>query len=177
MTIQFADRLVIEGDATFLVEPMAIPRKHPGLVDLTIRGVRPSKNSACRRGHVATWAIRNGRLFMVEISGRYSLKGAPIPADWNNRYLVLPVGRCAASWGIPGRDCSEMLLQLKLQQGVVARWRLFRDGTTCRGAWAPGFPWEKIKGEVLSGKIASNPAQHHGEKLASGPPPASNAPG
>lgn len=50
-------------------------------------------NTACWRGYVGTWEIKNKKLFLNEISGKFKIKRSkPLFADWFTGRLIIPSG-------------------------------------------------------------------------------------
>lgn len=121
-----------------------------GEVPGVVRVGPASRDSSCWRGYVATWELRDGRLWLVALQGQLALAGErPLLARWVGGLYRLPLGR-ARSRPRPGRRARErvrarvpagearprQLLELELEEGVVLRQRQVLPG---RGA--PGSPW------------------------------------
>lgn len=51
-------------------------------------------STSCWRRYKGVWEVRDGRLFLVDIVGRYSLEsGEPLLAKWVSQDLVVPIGK------------------------------------------------------------------------------------
>jgi hypothetical protein len=99
-------------------------------------------DSYCKRGYIASWEIRNNRLYLTEIDGyflkrsiftdkkkiRYTLQtlfpnfnGEPIPADWFSGKLRIPYGamKYYAHNGYDSRFEKEILISV--EQGRITK--------------------------------------------------------
>jgi hypothetical protein len=97
MTAQVHERLILDGEQTSMNCDPPLPHHHPRII------VRPDANmreddrimnsTACWRRYVGSWELRDGRLYLLAIDGRYQLTGPePLPADWFNGILIVPIG-------------------------------------------------------------------------------------
>ena len=81
MTEQAADVLIYNGETTWVDRPPPLPGSHPRIW----ASHDGQLSTACWRGYIATWEIKDGRLYLVELSDRYTyrLEGEePIFAEW-----------------------------------------------------------------------------------------------
>jgi len=79
MTSQFAERLLLRGEKLSLcTEPLA-PYLESGVSRITF----DAETSACWRGYEGTWAIENGRLYLVKLQG-----GSVTNEGWVERSLA-----------------------------------------------------------------------------------------
>jgi len=112
MTEQIGERLLFEGEELWVLPRLAppLPRGHSRLVeaigdeldlenDIQVLEADPvdpwwiGPSSACARGYVGTWEIREGRLNLVDVRGYYKLVGeTPLLADWFSGTLQIPRG-------------------------------------------------------------------------------------
>lgn len=124
MTAQVPERLIYEG------ERLPLPFCPPLLEqDLRIRERTPEElqdcdpiifSTACWRRYIATWEIKAGRLYLVEIEGRYKLAGeGPIFADWFSGVLRIPKGEVLRYVHMGFATVYEQELLVKIEQGVV----------------------------------------------------------
>ena len=150
MTRQASDVMIYKGERTFLSpdllswggNPQAppLPRDHPRIVV----GKHGIFSTACWRGYIATWEIKDGHLYLAELSDRYKyqLEGdEPLLADWFSGELTFTLGRKSATTeyedilGIFG-DIHKMEAKVTIKRGVVTKERI-RDRTK------PGSKWSK----------------------------------
>lgn len=92
MTAQVHERLVYDGEELSMACAPPVPTGHPRVR----RGDDPPgpvMNTACWRGYQGTWEIRDGRLYLVGLSGNMELVGSdPIFAEWFSGTLRVPRG-------------------------------------------------------------------------------------
>lgn len=77
-----------------------LPASHPQIIELAPEDLWSRKDlpsiigsTACWRGYIGTWEIREGRLYLKRIQGRYEMIGDdPILADWFSGILRIPRG-------------------------------------------------------------------------------------
>lgn len=86
MTLQATDSILYEGVPCQLVGEIGLCQ-NPRIVTVSDEEARAScsvfMTTACWRDFVAQWEIRENRMFLVGIAGRYRLEnGEPMPADW-----------------------------------------------------------------------------------------------
>lgn len=96
-------------------------RKHPRIFDLHQKPFRLSAialSSACQRGYQAEWEIRDQKLYLNEIAGRYMVAGEPIFADWFSGVIFVPQGKVIRESDHLGRCVYERELKFKFRKGV-----------------------------------------------------------
>lgn len=85
------ERSLIDAPILERVEACAppVPLDHPRVVE----GKRPiAVIGGPVRTYVATWEIKDGRVYLVELTGGYRLEGnEPLFADWFSGDLVFPI--------------------------------------------------------------------------------------
>lgn len=72
-------------------------------------------STACWRGYVGTWEIRDKRLYLVKLQGRFVLDGdEPLFADWVHQTLAVPQGRLVqyVHMGFQSRYESELWIDI-----------------------------------------------------------------
>ncbi len=131
MTIQIPDEIVLNGRTFPLVYFPDLPREHPDLD--TRRQYDPfSAASDCARGYVATWEIRNQRLFLAGIRGNcHMLVDEPVPATWFSGVLL--VGEGERRPGLPAfhEPSDDREIRIMVEKGrIVEIWRLDENGKT-----------------------------------------------
>jgi hypothetical protein len=76
-------------------------------------------STACWRGYVGTWEIRDKRLYLVELRGRLVLDGdGPLFADWVDQMLVVPQGRLVQYVHMGFESQYESELWIKIVGGI-----------------------------------------------------------
>jgi len=89
MTAQAHEILILEGQKTSMACCPPLPENEPRITKSALTML----NSACWRGYIGTWEIKQGRLFLVGLSGNYNLgEGEPIFADWFSGEITIPEG-------------------------------------------------------------------------------------
>lgn len=153
MTRQIRDSLTIEDNRYDIVSP-GLPADHPGIrkADVAQKQLNMDKitvedvvlfSTACRRGYVADWEIKNARLYLVELVGRSELRdNQPLFADWISHTIRIPISETERHLdGGDGRILKEEHL-IVIEHGIVIRegWKLL-DGdhrrSTVNGANLP----------------------------------------
>ena len=89
------DVIVYNGERTLIDAPFGkrigscaplVPFDDPRIVENKRGTVRLGT-----RGYTATWEIKNGRLYLIELSDRFRLGGGELFADWFSGSLVFPI--------------------------------------------------------------------------------------
>lgn len=89
MTNQAHEILILEGTKTTTTSCPQLPKNEPRIK----QSPSTTLNSSCWRGYVGTWEIKQGRLFLIGLSGNYRLLDGPsIFAQWFSGELVVPEG-------------------------------------------------------------------------------------
>ena len=83
--------------------------------------VHATSSTACRRGFISTWQIKDDRLYLNDIIGRYKLStNVPVVADWYTDTLKVPTGKqLTNSFVTPLEDIYEEEIHLKIENGIV----------------------------------------------------------
>ncbi len=122
MTAQIHERLILEGEETTMACCPELPEGHPRLVAADPRkAADPALTStACWRGYQGTWEIKDGRLYLVSVSGRYALQGEePLFAHWFSGTLRVPRGQVLRYVHMGFETVYERELYIKVEKGVV----------------------------------------------------------
>ena len=89
MTTQAREKIVIDGKETSMTSTPEIPENDPRIIKVQQQYI----TSACWRGYVGTWEIKNDRLYLIGISGKYNLReNTPIFANWYSGTLAASEG-------------------------------------------------------------------------------------
>lgn len=88
MTAQKQEILIVENKRLTLACDPPLPNISSDLIDLTPDDAICS--TWCWRGYIGTWEIKNNRLYLVNIRGKYKLVDEkPIFADWFSGQLLI----------------------------------------------------------------------------------------
>jgi hypothetical protein len=97
VTAQVHERLILDGKWTSIAGEPPLPHGHPRVVAASEAHRKEASpivgSTACWRGYIATWEIREKRLYLVAIEGGWELQGAePLLASWVSGELRVPMG-------------------------------------------------------------------------------------
>ena len=129
MTAQVHENLIYEGEETSMTTCPPLPVDHPRLRivgppgAVTKREGVPSFvfSTACWRGYLGTWEIKQGRLYLKSVVGLYEMAGdEPIFADWVSGWLVVPKGELVEYVHMGFESVYEQELRVRVEGGVVA---------------------------------------------------------
>ena len=136
MTAQVPEQLIYNGERTSFALPPDLPSDNHRIVVRRPRNLRESMElcsvcTGCYRGYVGTWEIKDGRLYLVEIEGKYQLLGSePLFADWFTGVVAVPRGEVIGYFH-GGYGCRhEEVVLITVEQGVIGESRV----ESCRGA-------------------------------------------
>ena len=126
MTAQVHERLILEGEETSMAFCPPLPEGHPRISELDSQeseteNVPPIAHStACWRGYIGTWEIKDGRFYLVDIAGRYRMAGSdPILADWFTGVIRIPKGEQLHYVHMGFGSVYEQELHVKIENGEV----------------------------------------------------------
>lgn len=141
MTAQTHEILIKNGRRTSMAYCPTIPDNDPRIVKLdeneldTLR-LELSKNldylplfsTACWRGYIGTWKITLGKLYLVDIIGRYKLASdTPLFADWYSGVLRVPRGRVLQYIHMGFGTVFKKEQHIKIENGVVVKEKTLRN--------------------------------------------------
>ncbi len=99
MTAQVHERLILDGEQTSMAFCPPLPAGHPRITELDGEELERESmppilgSTACWRGYIGTWEIKDGRFYLVDIAGPYRIAGSdPILADWFTGVIRIPRG-------------------------------------------------------------------------------------
>jgi hypothetical protein len=129
MTAQIHELLLLDEEWTSMASEPSLPQGHPRVVlasEETQRAASPIIfSTACWRRYRGTWVVRDGRLSLIAIEGKYELKGSgPLPADWYSGVLNVPRGKMLEYVHMGYFSVFEEELHITVERGVVAGRRL-----------------------------------------------------
>lgn len=129
MTAQVHENLIYEGDEMTMTTCPPLPAEHPRVRMVAPPGAVAARDgvpsvvfsTACWRGYLGTWEIKQGRLYLNSVVGRYEMEGGePIFADWVSGWLVIPRGEVVEYVHMGFESVYEQELRLRVEAGAVA---------------------------------------------------------
>ncbi len=129
MTAQIPERLIIDGKETAMAFCPPLPYGHPRIVEVdeaeAARDAPFVFSTACWRGYVGTWEIKEGRFFLVGLRGKYRMLGTePLLADWFTGILRIPKGKMLHYVHMGFGSVYEQELHIKIEDGMVVASRV-----------------------------------------------------
>ncbi len=133
MTMQLADNLDIDGMHGAVCCDMFI-ESHPRIVRLSDEAAEEScpgaLSTACHREFWANWSIKDGKLYLVDVIGRFVLVGEELLfAEWYSGLMHVGVGKRFGRPGI-GYGLFERMLDIEVKNGIVLQQREWRFDST-----------------------------------------------
>lgn len=130
MTAQFHENLILEGKQTTMAFCPSIPFDHPQIILLTpdeiSKGIAAGEinrfihSTACWRGYIGTWELKDGKFYLVRINGKYKVKSSePVFADWVTAVLRIPDGEMLHYVHMGFGSVYEFETHLKIENGIV----------------------------------------------------------
>jgi hypothetical protein len=124
MTAQIHELLLLDDEWTSMASEPPLPQGHPRVVGASEEKQKAASpiifSTACWRRYRGTWVIRDGRLALIAIEGRYELKGeGPLPADWFSGLLNVPRGKMLEYVHMGYASVFEEELHITVERGVV----------------------------------------------------------
>ena len=135
MTAQVGEKLIMNNDELSMLCCPEIP-EHPRIKErskeefldfvnkLETRdqtpGYIPLLSTACWRRYIGTWEIKENRLYLVDVLGRFELLGdEPLFADWFSGTLRIPRGKLVKYVHSDFASIFEKELKITIEKGVV----------------------------------------------------------
>ncbi len=101
--------------------------------------------TACWRGYIGTWEIKDGRFYLVNITGRYKIIGNdPIPADWFTGVIQIPQGEVLHYVHMGFGSVYEQEIHVKIEKGKVVKSRVIDNRNKDVNTWELG--WGNLPG-------------------------------
>jgi hypothetical protein len=143
MTAQVGETLILDGRTTSMSFCPPLPAGHPGIVQNTDRDAMDglAGSTACWRGYIGTWEVRDGLFYLKELEGRLRLAGdVPLLADWFSGVLRIPSGEILLHVHMGFASVFEFETHIKVTQGRVVSTRVIdnRDKSFDRDELAMG---------------------------------------
>lgn len=130
VTAQAEEILIYEGEETSMTFCPPFPEDHPRIKTLRDDEIRPSGradddfvfSTACWRGYIGTWEIKDGHFYLVRIVGQHRLEGdEPLFADWFSGALRIPKGRMLEYVHMGFGSVFEQETHIKIENGIVTK--------------------------------------------------------
>ncbi len=124
MTHQLHENMIYEGNNVSMFSFPGFPENHPRIIELTdeqiwAKGEARRVSSACWRGYVGTWKIKDGRLYLLKLERDYELLGdEPLFADWVSEELTIIVEPVFEGLRA-GLHGGEKIKKVKIKNGIV----------------------------------------------------------
>lgn len=128
MTAQAHEQLILDGRRTSMMTCPVLPLHDPRLrcVDVgDITGPIPddvalARSTACWRGYIGYWEIKDDRLYLCRVVGAYQWDaGDPVFADWVSDTLRVPEGKLLHYVHMGFESIYEGELEILVEEGVV----------------------------------------------------------
>ena len=128
MTAQAHEVLILEGTQTSMAFCPPIP-EHPKIKRLSQEEFDQKAkanevswfvgSTACWRGYIGTWELKDGKLYLNEVRGHIFYTGEPIFADWVTGVLRIPSGELLHYVHMGYGSVYEFETHIKLENGLV----------------------------------------------------------
>ena len=124
MTAQIGEILIDEGEECKTMSIIPLPTANPVVRRLTEEELRGRsgiwRSTACWRGYIGTWEIRDGRLYLVDLQGEFALESdRPVFADWVSEVIVVPRGELLGYVHMGFASVYEEELHISVSDGVI----------------------------------------------------------
>ena len=125
MTVQAGELLFYEGEKHYLINVPSIP---DSIIQLIPQDYY-EKSTACYRGYVATWEIKDDKLYLTDLSSsNYEfIQSPPFLADWFNGQIKFGTGnkKLSSSW-VSVYDY-KFEIHLTIENGLVIEDNIFEN--------------------------------------------------
>lgn len=134
MTAQVGETLIFEGEEISIAVSPLLPKHHLGIIQLENKDIEDRNSligsTACQRGYIGTWEIKNGQFYLVNLVGRYKMiSNGPILADWFSGVIRVPQGKLVYC-DRAGSKVYEQEIHLKIAQGKVVETTIVDTAST-----------------------------------------------
>lgn len=130
MTAQIPEKLIIEGKESFMTFCPPLPDDLGIITQLTreefLEGRKSGQinqivgSTACWRGYIGTWEIKDGKFYLKKLEGRVRLtKEEPVFFDWFSGVLRIPQGKMLHYVHMGFGSIYEQELYIRIEKGVV----------------------------------------------------------
>lgn len=116
MTVQVPEEIIIDGVEAKFDSKVPLPKSHKMINKISDYPI----SSACWRGYVGRWEIKEGYLYLVELSDNYCVLGnEPILADWYTGIMKINIGKIIENSSHGYNPRYEKSIVLEIQKGKV----------------------------------------------------------
>lgn len=123
MTDQVSDNFIFHGEIVPLTSCPSLPDKNSLVLDEDYHSAIDDGrvfHTACHRLYIATWAVINKRLFLIDVIGRFRLKdNCPIFAEWVTETLICHKGELFKEYEGQWPGLYEEDIHLEIEQGIL----------------------------------------------------------
>jgi hypothetical protein len=120
MTKQRHERLILNGEKCSMAFCPPIPEN----LDNIIARRRYISSTACWRGYIGEWEIKEGKFYLNKISGRLKKVDAePIFAEWFSGVIRIPKGEVILGVNMGFGWVYEKEIHIKIVKGIVVKQR------------------------------------------------------
>ena len=149
MTAQVHEKLIYEGEEASMAFCPPLPANDPRIKELKDDEIQERSSvvfsTACWRGYIGTWEIKEGRFYLVDIIGRYNIVGeSPIFADWFSGVIRIPRGKILHYVHMGFGSVYEEELHVKIENGLVVRTKVIDNRRKKVDPFALG--WRNLPG-------------------------------
>jgi len=126
MTAQFHENLILDGEDTSMAYCPPLPPEGDDRVRLQEGASEDDwECTACWRGYVATWEIRDDKIYLNKFSRKYVIEeGHPLFADWISETIRIPQGEQLEYVHMGFGSVYEQDLMIRIEKGVVVERRV-----------------------------------------------------
>lgn len=127
MTAQVGEILIFDGEEMSMAFCPPLPDRHSSIIELEDKDIENDDDSfirstACWRGYIGTWEVKNGQFYLIGITGRYKMTDKnPILADWFSGVIQAPKGELLHSVYMDFDSIYEQEIHLKIEKGKVVK--------------------------------------------------------
>ena len=124
MTRQIHDQLILDGEETFMPFYPSIPKNENRIIRSTDEIDLDSifNTNLVRRGYIASWEIKDGILYLVDIKGMYKMTGkSPIFAHWVSGTLKIQKDKIQYYLDVGYGSLHGDVIHIKIEDGVFVK--------------------------------------------------------
>jgi hypothetical protein len=124
MTAQVHEKLIYEGEELSMTYCPLLPLDDPRIRILSEDEFDHSNpivfSTACWRGYIGTWEIKDGKFYLVDLVGRYEMvEEQPMHADWFSGVIRIPRGEILQYVHMGFGSVYEEELHVQIEKGMV----------------------------------------------------------
>lgn len=125
MTAQAHEILIYEGERSSMAYCPDFPKDHPEICESSDEdGGGILQSTACWRGYIGTWEIKDDHFFLNSLRGRYKVRAPDgIHALWFTGVLRIPRGELLQYVHMGFGSVYESELHVEIEEGIVVKKR------------------------------------------------------